>query len=344
MNNDNQAKILDISWETILKLSVTAGLFYFSYLLRDVLIWVVFALIISILFDPAINFLRRFMPRPIAVVLIYVAIFGVVGTSIYLIAPIFVAEIDQFSKSFQTYFETISPPLRDLGIEAFENFEKFTQTVEDQLSTISSSVFSAIGIIFGGLFSTMTILSIALFVSFEEKGIEKVIRVLAPKKYEAVVLSILEKSERKVAGWFGTRILSSLFIGLLTFVICKVLKVDYGVSFGLFSGAFNFIPIVGPVASGAAIAVIVASTSWLKAAFFIAAFILIQMIEGNILTPVLTKKFIGLSPVLVLIALLVGGTLWGLMGALLAIPMAGIFFEFFRDFLKRRKEEKAVVL
>ena len=342
--NGEQSRILDISWATILKISVTAGFFYLFYLLRDVLIWVVFALIISILFEPAINFLRRFIPRPLAVVFVYVAVFGVIGVSIYLIVPVFVSELNQYSKSSQTYFETISPFLRDLGIEAFENFEKFTQTIEEQISAISSSVFSAIGIIFGGIFSTMTILFISLFVSFEERGIERVIGVLTPKKYEAVVLNILEKSQKKVAGWFGTRILASLFIGLLTFFICKVLKVDYGVSFGLFSGVFNFIPIVGPIAAGGVIAVIIAADSWLKAGFFIAAFALIQMIEGNILTPVLTKRFIGLSPVLVLIALLIGGKLWGLMGALLAIPMAGIFFEFSRDFLKKRKEEKSVVI
>ena len=61
-------------------------------------------------------------------------------------------------------------------------------------------------------------------------------------------------------------------------------------------------------------------------------------IEGNILTPILSKKFIGLPPVLVLIALLIGGQLWGIMGAILAIPLAGIFFEFVRDFFKKRKD------
>ena len=89
---------------------------------------------------------------------------------------------------------------------------------------------------------------------------------------------------------------------------------------------------------------VVAMTSWLKAAFFLAAFIVIQQIEGNILTPVLTKKFIGLPPALVIVSLLVGGKLWGIMGAILAIPLAGIFFEFIGDFLRRRKEEKTVIL
>ena len=68
---------------------------------------------------------------------------------------------------------------------------------------------------------------------------------------------------------------------------------------------------------------------------------LIQQIEGNILTPLLTRKLIGLSPVVVLIALAIGGELWGMVGAILAIPIAGILFEFLRDFLKKRKEESA---
>lgn len=338
------AKILDISWETILKIAVAAGFFYILYLLRDILIWVIFALIISILFDPAINFLKRFIPRVLAVVLIYVAVFGLVGISIYLVAPVFVAEINQFSQDFPAYFEKISPQLSGLGIEAFDSFEKFVKAIEGQFSGISSSVFAAIGAIFGGLFSTITILTIALFLSLEEGALERVVAAFSPKKYEAVVLSILGRSQKKVAGWFGSKILSSIFISFLTFLICYVLSIKYAISFGLFTGVFNLIPIIGPVISGVVIGIIIAADSWLKAAFFMAAFILIQQIEGNILTPVLTRKFIGLPPVLVLIALLVGGRLWGFMGALLAIPMAGIFFEFLRDFLKKRKEEKAVVL
>lgn len=340
----DQARVLDISWETILKIAVAAVIFYILFILRDVLIWVIFALIISILFEPAIKFLRKFMPRALAVVLIYVAVFGIVGVSIYSIAPIFVAEINQFSQSFPTYFDKISPVLRGFGIEAFESFEKFIKAIEGQLSVVSSSVFSAIGVIFGGLFSTITVLSISLFLSLEEQGLEKVIRAFTPKKHEAVVLHILEKSQAKVSGWFGVRILSSIFIGLTTLLICYVLSINYGISFGLFAGVFNFIPIIGPIISGAIIALIVVADSWLKAVFFLSAFLIVQQIEGNILTPFLTRKFIGLPPVLVLIALLVGGKLWGLMGAFLAIPMAGIFFEFTRDFLKKRKDERAVVL
>jgi predicted PurR-regulated permease PerM len=89
---------------------------------------------------------------------------------------------------------------------------------------------------------------------------------------------------------------------------------------------------------------IVALESPLQALFVILAFILIQQIEENVLMPLLSKRFIGLPPALVLISLAIGAQFWGIMGAILAIPLAGILFEFLRDFLKKRREEKVVVI
>jgi len=346
-NGVNQPKVLDISWEAILKMAIAFFVFYLIYLIRDILIWVIFGLIISVLFNPAIDFLqKKRFPRVLATILIYVTLFITIGFMIYSLAPLFVTEIQQFSQFFPEYFEKISGPFRGLGIEAFENLETFTKTFEQGLTKASANIFSAIGAIFGGILSAVTIFTIALFLSIEEKSLDRVIGILAPKRYEAFALNLWARSEKKVSGWFGSRILCCLFVGLTTYVTCYVLNIKYAVSFALLAGVLNMIPIIGPVIVGAAVAILVAATSWTKAVFFIIAFIIIQQIEGNILTPVLTKKFIGLPPVLVLVSVMVGAKLWGFMGALLAIPIAGIFFEFLRDFLKKRKEdkEKATVL
>lgn len=343
----DQSKVLDISWEMILKMAFAFLAFYLLYLIRDILIWLVFGLIISVLFNPAIDFLhRKYFPRVLATIMVYVLLFGTIGFLIYSIAPLFVSEIQQFSQFFPEYFEKISSPLKGLGIEAFENLENFTRAFEDSLTKASTNIFSAIGAIFGGLFSAITIFAIALFLSLEEKSIDRVLVTLSPKKYEAFVLSLWERSQKKVSGWFGARVLCSLFVGLTTFVTCYVLNVKYAVSFGLLAGVLDFIPILGPIVGGGIIVILIAAVSWTKALFFLIAFVIIQQIEGNILSPVLTKKFIGLPPVLVLVAVMAGAKLWGLMGALLAIPIAGILFEFIRDFLNKRKEdkEKAAIL
>lgn len=337
-------RVLDVSWSSIIKIALSGLFFYMLYLIRDLLVWVAFALIISVLFNPAIDFLKRFIPRVIAVILVYFTVFGIIGVMIYLIAPLFFMEIQQFSLAFPVYFEKISPPLRGLGITAFENLDTFTKTIESGLNEASANIFTAVGKIFGGLFSTITILAIAFFLSLEEKGAERMLKVMSPKRYEAMILNLWERSQKKVSGWFVTRILASAFVGAMTFVTCYVLGIDYAVSFSLFAGVFNFIPFIGPLLAAAVTGVIVAADSWLKAVFFVAATVLIQQIEGNVLSPVLTKKLVGLPPALVLIAVMAGAQLWGLMGALLAIPIAGIFFEFIKDFLKKKKESSVTML
>ncbi len=335
----NSEKLLDISWRSILKVALAALIIYLLYEIRDILILIIFALIISVLFNPAIDFLqRRKVHRVLATGLVYVLIFGFFGGSIYLISLSFIPEIRQFAEMFSEYFEKITPPLKWLGIGAFENFESFIVAVENWLLGASSNIFTALSAVFGGIFSAFTIFSLAFFFSLEGRWAERAIRLLFPKKNEDYAVSVWERSQQKISGWFGTRVLCCFFVGLASFLALKLFKIDYAFSLGLFAGITNIIPIIGPVLAGGVIAILVFLDDWLKAIFILIVFFLIQQIEGNILTPILSKKFIGLPPVLVLIALLIGGQLWGLLGAILAIPLAGIFFEFISDFFKKRKD------
>jgi len=342
MNGD---KVLDISWGTIFKIALASLLFYIIFLVRDILVWFIFALIISVLFSPAIDFLGKFrIPRAGAVILIYIVFFGILGLAVYWTIPMFTTEIQQFSQLFPQYFERLAPPLEELGIEAFESMESFTVALGATLEKASSDILSALAIFFGGIGSTIFILAIALFLSLEEKGVERVIGLLSPKKYEGFILSLWERSQNKVAGWFGSRILTCIFVAVAVFITLYLFNVEYSFTLALLAGVLDFIPILGPLIVGVLTFILVALDSWLKAIFVIVAFVLIQQIEGNILSPILARKFVGLPPVLVLISLSIGAKLLGIMGAILAIPMACIIFEFLRDFLKKKKEERTVVL
>lgn len=345
LSSQQNPRTLDISWGTIIKIAAGFLGIYIVYLVRDILIWIIFALIISILFNPAIKFLQRLkIPRALSVVFVYLTVFGFLAVSIFGIAPMFISEIQQFSQLFPQYFERIAPTLSNLGIEAFENMETFNKTMIQMLQKASSDILSALGLIFGGIGSTLFVLSIALFLSLEEKGIERVLALIAPKKYEAHTLSIWEKSQNKVSAWFGARILTCIFVGILFFIALLLFKTKYALTLAFLATILNFVPIIGPIITGVVAFAFIALESWSKGIFVLIVFILIQQVENNILTPALTKKFVGISPVLVLISLAIGGKLLGIVGAILAVPMAGIAFEFLGDFLKRKKEEKTVVL
>ena len=343
---NNQKQLLDISWEAVLKIFLVGFLFYGLYLVRDIVVWFIFALIISVLLNPAINILRRLrIPRILAVVFIYLAIFGVLGSVIYLAAPMFIFEIRQFTQYLPNYFGKISPLFEEMGIESLRNLESFTGALIGDLEKVSAGIFSAIAVFFGGVYSSIFILAIAFFLSLEEKVVERVLVLFSPKRYEDYVLALFKRCQTKISRWFGTRILACLFIGVASFVIFLLFDIKYTFILALLAGVLNFIPYLGPLVTAVLLfGFITLIDSWLKAVFVLIAFYIIQQIEGNLLTPILTKKFIGLPPILVLVSLVVGGKLFGLLGALFAVPVAGILYEFLKVFLEKRKEEKTQVL
>ena len=341
------ARVLDVSWGTVLKLAATFIGFYILFLINDILVWFLFAIIISILFNPAIDFLeKRKIPRVIGAVLIYSVFLGILSAFLYLTTILFLREIQQFSQFLPQYWGKLSPVFRSLGLPLFESTENFFQTLGGNLERISRSLTNVIFSVFGGIFSTILTITMAVFISLEQKPIEKLIGLFSSKHHEAYALSVWERCQKQVSNWFLMRIIACLFVGGLSYFTLLLFNIKYSFSLGLIAGVLNFIPVVGPIATGILVFVVVSLDSLTKAVFIAIAFALIQQVENNILTPILSKKFIGLSPILVLASLAIGGTLWGILGAILAVPLAGILFEFLKAFLQQKKtgKEKTVVL
>lgn len=341
-------KLLDISWGTIAKLALGALIIYVVFLVRDLLIWILFGIIISIIFDPAIDFLhKRKVPRVLAAIGIYFVVFGLIAFAIYATAPVFIQEIQNFSNVLPDYLDSIAPTLNQLQIATFFEVDSAVGDLEQNVEGSTSTILQALGVIFSGIFSTIFVISIAIFISIEERSIERALVLLFPKRYESVARAIWRKSQRKVAGWFFSRVISSIFVGAATYLALVLFDVRYPLILGAMSGVLNFIPIIGPIIAGVLVAIVVAldpltagsvNFDVLRVVFVTLAMVLIQQIESYILMPLLTKRFIGMPPVLVLVALAIGGELWGVMGAILAIPLFGLIFEFLRDFLKKRRE------
>jgi predicted PurR-regulated permease PerM len=338
-------KILDVSWKTILKIAIAVICFYVLYSVRDIIVWFVFSLVISILFNPIIDFLQKNrIPRVVSVLSVYFVLFGLLSVLIWMVVPIFVEETQLFLQSFPEYFEKISPPLRGFGIQAFESIESFISSIGDTLESKASNIFSILFSLFGGIFSTTFVIVTSIFLSLEEKVIEKAISLIFPKRYESIALSIWERSQKKVAGWFGARLIACLFVGLASYLVFFIFKVKYPFILGLFAGVFNFIPFIGPLITGVVLFLIIFPQEMLKAIFVIISFTLVQTIEGNILSPILMKKIVAVPPALVIVALVVGGKLWGVLGSLFVIPLTGILFEFVKEFLEKRRDKEVVVI
>ncbi len=334
-----EKSVLDITWGTIFKFLLAVVGVYFLYQIADILVLFLFALIISIMLNPAVSLVRRLrIPRSVAVIAIYFGFFGILSFAIYLGVPGLADEVSEFYYSVPEYFERISPVMQKLGVEALESADSFLELLRDSSDAIAAGVFNALIVIFGGLFSAIFVITMAIFLSLEGNVVEKTIGKLAPAEKRTQALSLWKRARNQVSNWFLGRVLAGLFVGVLSYIVFYLFDVNYALLFALIAGLFNFIPYIGPVVSGGIFFVIISLTSLEKAVFVLIAFGIIQTIESSVITPLLSRRFMGVSPVLVLIAIVIGGALWGALGAFLAIPILGILFEFFKEYLDRSKD------
>jgi predicted PurR-regulated permease PerM len=327
---------IDISWNTIFKIAIAIVVFCCLFLFKTIIGWIFLALVLSILINPLIDFLK--INRVAASAIVYVVILLILSLFIYLVIPPLITEIQLFSGVFGDYFKNVPDFLSGLGLDSIEGFSSLGSSFNETLIKVSSNVINIFTSLFGSIFAALTIITLSLFFSIEKMDIIEGIKMIAPKKIEKQIISRWERSQKHVVGWFGSRIISCVFIGLTTFIFCLILNIKFALIWGLLAGVLNIIPMIGPLVTAFALSAFALTISLPKAIIVIIFSIIIQQIESNILMPVLTKKINGLPTSLVLISILVGGVAWGAIGAVLAIPVAGIAFEAAKDYFKSKED------
>ncbi len=333
-----EEKTLTLNWDFCLKISLLVVFVYFLYLIKDLLIWIIFALVLSILFNFVIDFLQqKKIPRAIATILTYFSLLILIGAFFYWTAPVFLSEIRQFNVNFPDYIQKISPFTEKIGIELVQPENSFFGVMENNLEKAGKSIFSALTMVFGGLQAFAFIIFLAFFFSLERNLLERVFANFSPIKYKDYLFNLLPRVRKRVSGWFVSRIIGVIFVALLTYLVLFIFNVKYAFILALFAGVLDFVPIVGPIIAAVLITSLVMLNSLSQAAFVLIGFVIIQQLENNLLFPLLFKRFMDLPPFLVLISLAIGGKLWGFMGAILAIPLIGVIFELLKDYLVMKR-------
>jgi predicted PurR-regulated permease PerM len=331
--------LIDITWRSIFKVFAVVLLLYFIFLIRNVIVWLFLGWIISTLLNPAIDGIeKRGTPRVVSSAIVYFGILLIFGLMIYLVVPPLASEVAVLSSGFVEYFSQIPTFLSNIGIDSFQSLSTLNGEIQTSLVKVSTNILNVFASLFGSIFAGITVFVLALFISIEEKEIIRGIKLISPKKFEDYVLKKWDKARLQVASWFASRLLCSLCVALMTFIVCVFLKIKFALSLAILSGVLNMVPFIGPLVSGAVI-ILFAFSSWTKVILVAILLIIIQQIESNILTPIFTKKMTGLPTVLVLVSILIGGIMGGIVGAVLAIPMAGIIFELTKEYFNKKKIE-----
>jgi predicted PurR-regulated permease PerM len=333
---------IDISTNTIWRVILIALLCIFIYIIRDILVLLFFAVIIASAVDlPARFFDKLKLPRVLSVLIIYLICIGIIIGFLVLFIPSLAREIKDFSTAFPKYAEDIYQKFQQIqdGSLKYQKVINEVQNILGGLNTAlrssASAILSKTLNIFGGFFSVIMVIIISFYLAVQKSGIHNLLRTITPKEHEAYVLNLWERAQKKMGRWFQGQLFLAMIVGVLVYLGLTLLHVRFALLLAIIAGIFELIPYIGPVLAAVPAVILAVFQIPILAVWVIVLYIIVQQLENYILVPLVMRKAVGLNPVIVIIALLVGGRLLGILGVILAVPAASILAEFFRD-VKRK--------
>lgn len=340
---DNQT-ILEISTGSILRAIILVLFFVFLYVLKDVLIVFLFGLIIASAIAPFANWLdHRGFPRLWGVLLLFLVVIGLMALIASLVLPSVSADINQLITTLPTVFEKVSVSLENVQ-QGAPTYLDFVSEIQNILSALSSylqqSSQSIVGLvvgIFGGVISFIAVLVISFYLSVTKKGIDNFLESVVPEKYESYVKDLWKRSERKVGLWLQGQLLLALIVGLVVYVGLSLMGIKFALIMGLLAFAFEIVPVVGPVLAAIPAVILAFIQNPALGLWVILFYVVVQQLENHILVPVVMGKTVGLNPVAVIIALLVGANLAGIAGMIISVPIATVIVEVLDDMAKKKE-------
>jgi predicted PurR-regulated permease PerM len=286
-----------------------------------ILIWVATSLFLAVALQPAVRLAERRMPHTLAVFAVFAALAVVVVAFLALLIIPIATQVDDLRNAAPGYLNDLR---HNRTINSLNERYHLVKKAEEAAQAAPSKAFGALGKIVSGVVATITVLFLTLFLLLELPALsEGVLRFVPPDRAERV-RRVAWEINRNVAGYVLGNVIISVIAGLVVGVSLWILGVPYALALAVFMGVFDLVPLVGAtVGALAAIGVAFATQGVTAGIVMIVVNIVYQQIENHILQPVVYRRTVKLSAFLILVAVLIGGELLGVLGALIAIPVAG---------------------
>jgi predicted PurR-regulated permease PerM len=332
--------VLDIPLRVIAKVLFSVFVFTIAVSLlasvRTVLIWVGLALFIAVALNPAVVQVERAMRRTWAVVTVFAAfVIGLLAVLALLVAP-FVGQIDRIPESAPQAANRLA---RNPLIHRLDQHYQIIDKVKAHASDLPDVVFGAAGTVVNGLAATVTVLFLAAFVLFELPQInELILSQLRPSGADRA-REIGGHINRTVGGYVAGNLLISVIAGVVAALTLWILHVPYALTLGVVVAIGDLVPLVGAtIASILVIAVAYFAGGTSDGIIVFVVIMVYQQIENHLIQPAVYRRTVQMPALVVLIAVLTGAALLGILGALIAIPIAGTIQVVVRDLLRERAE------
>jgi predicted PurR-regulated permease PerM len=316
------------------------------FLAWHVITWILIALFLSLALNPAVEFFqRRGLGRTVASLIVFlIALVGFVALGALLIPPL-VDQVENFVQAVPGFVADLTAGRGPLGFlqDEYQIVDKIEEAIEEQgtggvLGVTNVGLAIARGVV-SFIVGMVTIAFLTIFMLIEGPRVVARFRDWLPETMKPRWERVSGDVYRTVGGYVGGNLLISLIAGVGAAIFLFALGSEYAIALAVVVAVLDLIPLAGATLA----AIIVATVSfielgWVKGLIVVVFFVLYQQLENHILQPIIYGRTVQLSPLTVLIAILIGAELVGILGALAAIPVAGIVQAIFREIVRWRRE------
>jgi predicted PurR-regulated permease PerM len=317
-------KKVDISHKTIIFIAIFLLGIWIVYHILDLIMLLFVAIIFTSALSPLVQNMQRWkMPKVLGIAVIYIGIILVLGS---LLTISFTPLIEQTSRLASDLPATTRNVLLSLNIDP--------NVVRSEIPDLSKNFLSLSKTLFDNVITIIFLLVITFYLLLEKEDVEKRFATLFIGR-EQRVKDILEQIEEKLGSWLRGQLSLSLIIGVLVYLGLTILNIEYALPLAIWAGLLEVIPVIGPIIAAIPAVLIALTTSPVLAGAAAAMYFIIQQLENHLIVPQIMRRAVGLNPLLVIIAVAVGGRLLGFGGALLAVPIAVVIQIIVSDFIKQ---------
>jgi len=334
---------VEISTGIIFRIILIILALWFLYLVRDIIVLIFVALLIVSAIDPAVHWLqRRKIPRVLGVSLVYAVLLAAISLAVSFLIPPLVNQLKDFYQKIPEYGQAVG-----VSLESLKNYfpqnnsdigQQLSGNINSELSFLSGKIFTGTVGIFSGLFSTIVMLVMAFYMAVKENGTKNFIVSVMPEKHKEYAANLTERIEDKMGRWVQGQLVLMVVIFALDFIGLSLLNVPYALALAIFAGLFEVIPYIGPIVSAVPGVILGFTVSPFIGIMTVLLYWLVQQFENYVILPQVMKKAVGLNPITVIVALLVGVKLGGAFGAILAVPIAAAIGVVVEDLMAEKKE------
>jgi len=309
--------------------ALTAGLLWAAWTVRQVLLLVVIAFVLAIGLDPGVRFFERRlkMKRGWATASIMITVLVLLGGFVAVIVPPIADEVQEFAKKVPQYIDDLQSSNGIVGDlqKQFNLAERLQELTKDVPGLVQSAFPSVLGFtkqVGGALFSLLTVLVLLIYFMASLPRLEDGLSLLFPQAKRKEYRGLMDKATEKIGGYVSGQLTVCLVAGVVGFIAFLVIGLPFPAALAMLVAITTLIPSVGGLI-GSILVVLVGLFNGLGTALTALVYVLVyQQVENYVISPRIMKKAVDLSPAAVLISVLIGGSLLGFVGALLALPLA----------------------